>query len=72
MWAHAKVLPEQTQIRYFLGIASRGCDMQKPPEKLSGEPLGNSPRLVQAEARSSKDDRFVSTPENTISRYAGF
>jgi hypothetical protein len=46
--------------------------MQKPPEKLSGEPLGNSPRLVQAEARSSKDDRFVSTPENTISRYAGF
>jgi hypothetical protein len=46
--------------------------MQKPPEKLSGEPLINSPQSVHAEAPSSMDDRFVSTPEITVSRYAGF
>lgn len=46
--------------------------MQEPPEKLSGEPLSNSPQSGHVEARCSMDDRFVSTPEITISRYAGF
>jgi hypothetical protein len=57
---------------YFLAIASRRCDMQEPPKKLSGEPLSNSPQSVRAEARSSMDDRFASTPEITIFRYADF
>jgi hypothetical protein len=57
---------------YFLAVAPRRCDMQRPPEKLSGEPLSNSRQSVRGEARSSMDDRFVSTPEITISRYAGF
>ena len=47
-------------------------DMQEPPEKLSGELQSNSPQSVRAEARSSMDDRFVNTPEITISRYADF
>jgi hypothetical protein len=46
---------------YFLAVASRRCDMQKPPEKLSGELLINSPQSVHVEARSSVNDRFVST-----------
>lgn len=57
---------------YFLAVASGRCDMQEPPEKLSGEPLSNSPQSGHVEARCSMDDRFVSTPEITISRYAGF
>jgi hypothetical protein len=69
---NAKVLPQQAQIMYFLGVALRSCDMQEPREKFSGEPLSNSPLSVHAEARSSMDDCLVSTPEITISRYAGF
>jgi hypothetical protein len=46
--------------------------MQEPPKKLSGEPLSNLPQSVHAEAQSSIDDRFVSTPEITTSQYAGF
>jgi len=68
----AKVLPPQAPIMYFLAVASRRCDMQKSPEKLSGEPLSNSPQSLHAEARSSIDDRFVSMPEITTSRYADF
>jgi hypothetical protein len=70
--AKAKVLPQQARIRYFLAVASRRCDMQQPPEKLSGDQLGNSPQSVHAKARPAMNDRFVSTPEITISRYAGF
>jgi len=57
---------------YFLAVASRRCDMQESPKKLFGEPLSNSPQSVHAEAQSNMDDRFVSTPEITILRYAGF
>jgi hypothetical protein len=32
----------------------------------------NSPQSLHAEARSSIDDRFLSMPEITISRYADF
>ena len=46
--------------------------MQKPLKKLSGEPLSNSPQSVYAEARSGMDHGIVSTPQITISRYAGF
>jgi len=46
--------------------------MQESPKKLFGEPLSNSPQSVHAEAQSNMDDRFVSTPEITILRYAGF
>jgi hypothetical protein len=46
--------------------------MQEPVEKLSGELLSNSPQSVQAEARFRMDDRFVTTPEITISGYADF
>ena len=37
--AKAKVLPQQAPLMYFLAVAPRRCDMQRPPEKLSGEPL---------------------------------
>jgi hypothetical protein len=40
---NGKVLPQRARIRYFFAVASRGCDMQKPLEKLSGEPLSLSP-----------------------------
>lgn len=48
--AKAKVLPQQARIMYFLAVASRPCDMQEPPEKLSGEPQSNSPQSVHAGA----------------------
>ena len=46
--------------------------MQKPPEKLFRGPLGNSPQPVHTEARSTMDDRFVTTSGITISPYASF
>jgi len=46
--------------------------MQEPPDKLPGEAQNIRLSPIQAEARSSLDDRFLSTPEITISRYASF
>jgi hypothetical protein len=55
----------------FVAVASSDAICSNPltnfPVKRGA--FGLSP--IQAEARSSMDDRFVSTPEITISRYAG-
>ena len=48
---NAKVLPQQSRIVYFLAVASRWCDMQPPPKKLSGEALSNSLQSAHARAR---------------------
>jgi|SRR5436190_9292128 len=69
---NAKVLPQGAPKMYFLGVASRRCDMQQPPEKLSREAQSNLPQPLHAEADTAWMIASVSTPEITISRYADF